>query len=591
MKISLVKKWKRKQQKFIRKFSAVKRFKQKRGQIKRKYVLLLSRKNKKCGAVLKFINRKRFRAMWAVPINQAVKKQTSRKFMITPKRNWKVLKNVEVIVSSKFKEQFLKVWTRSHDPDTHRLIKEKEKLGEILPKITPIKIISCKDCNHKFTSRKLFDEHTHSHIDLDSSSDESEKEMVIDDDVELILDFDFEDHQSSRQHPENLLNLKEEPKADEFCCMMNNCEKVFTNEDALIVHIGMQHESEDKAFPCKKCNESFTRESGLLAHSRIVHPLEIIEPLPLLIPTKVHGKSHFFTMSPPPQSSNDTPKSKISSKNTIKFKRYDSKEGFICRICSVSLEQRLHLDRHITVHHISKVYFCYKCHNPYQRMQLLNHLKTAHLKSVHDPGYISTLQDLESVSSHRCPFCRFTSKERNRVDQHMTQEHYDEFEKGEFNDEDDENDHVSSPDSLENLFSAETIKVLRNKEEDEDDLLVEVPKKKKMKSEKQRKRKPHNDPTFKFRCARCQRRFSRKKNLLTHICVRIEINDSNQKSPSVDPAPKRHSAKSQMLNGFYNCSSCSHVFTDKALFNQHVSSAHSTPKISSSSGFTSGYSS
>lgn len=580
MKTDLAKIWKRKQQKFNRKFGSVVKNKFKKRGVKRKFVLILSKKNKKCGAILKFINRNLCKAMWAVRINPKIKKQTARKFIISPEKNRKLLKNVEVIVSRKFKEDFLNVWRKAYEPE----ICQNEEKKEILPKITPIKIISCKECNHKFTSRKLFDGHKHSQIDIDlDSSSGSEKSMVIDDDVELILD---DDDPISLQHPGNFLNLKEEPKADAHYCMMNNCGKVFETEEALVVHIGMQHESDDKPFPCKKCNFRFSRESGLIAHQRMVHSVEIIEPLPIAAPTKSRRKSHFFTMSPPSQpQSSETSKSKLSdSSNTIKFKRYDTKQNFVCRICSVSFDQRLHLDRHMTVHHISKVYFCYKCHTPYTyRMKLLNHLKTAHLKCVNDSGYIQTISNIESVSSHRCAFCQFTSKERNRADQHMTSEHYDEFEKSETNEEE-EQEPASSPDSLENLFTAESANALNNKEEDEDDLLVEVPTKKK-KPEVVKKRKPLNDPSFKYRCARCQRRFSRKKNLLTHACERVDV---DIQAASVDPFPKKPST---MLNGFYKCNSCPQVFTDKTLFHRHHHVLAVTPKISSSSSFTSGYSS
>jgi hypothetical protein len=589
-------------------------FKNKRKQnAKRKFCLLTSERSESLeipSLVVKFTGRNVCRAMWAVAVSKSTRKIIKKKSVIRWDRDKKTLKNVEVVVPKKFKEKYLRAWMRlaasvsreeikreKHDPveeETKTIeckksefspvmvkvslvnksgnkvevtsIRKDTEVPSINPKPSPIKLFDCKICNYKFTSRKLFDEHRHEQ-DADTDSDE-EKEMVIDDDVELVLNNSFGDEDTNESH----LRLEEEEDQVLFCCMVDECGKIFEEENKLKEHIAIDHKP--KKFTCHHCNVVFAKEVQFKAHMRIAHAYN------------GNPKPHFFTMSPPPSTSAG-PSTSSTSTSVMKFMRYDSKPSkvFICSLCSAKFQDRSTLDRHVVVHHITKIYFCYKCHGAYAKTNLLNHLKNAHMSSVNDVGYIQTIADTENVASHRCAFCSFTSKNRPRVRDHMNDEHYDLYDKDDLKEtNEDEENHSSSPDSLENIFTMEPAVISAPLEDDPEDLLVACP---------IRKRRRPNDPSFKFRCVRCQRRFSRPSNLRDHVCTEklvVKVTPEPEK-PWTDPWPKRMSTKEQLMNGFYNCKSCPQVFTDKSMFNFHVAQNHSESTTSSTSGFYSGYSS
>lgn len=617
MKLSAAKRWKRKQQKFhLRRSKSVIRKSSKKQDLSGKYVILLSEHRSKYAVVLKFKTRTLCKVKAAVAINNKIIKQISRKFIISPNKPKykKILSKIEVIVTKRFKEQY----ERLHSPPEPftAVVKQPSPVGNKSPNVPvvkkpspvvikqpspakepppavvktlpdrrksiTIKIFSCSTCNHKFTSKKLFEEHGRTHMQQESSD---EGELMIDDDVLLVID----DEVSDIMPPPNVIvNLKADPdeaKAEEFCCMMQNCQKKFDTEEMLVAHIGLHHK-DDKPFKCNKCEDSFSRESGLIAHQRMRHPVEIIPPIPQEPPKRGRRKS-VFVPSTINGTANETLKINGSTMNSagIVFKPYNSIriKKFICRICSAIFTQRDFLDRHISVHHVLKIYHCFKCKNSFTMIKLLEHLKMFHMDSVNDPRYIKTISDVECVAYHRCAFCRYSSNIRPAVNAHMKDEHYDEFEKSDTSEE----DHASSPDSLENILTPESSKILSKKEE----LAKEAVEKK--------ARRGANDPSFKNRCVRCQRRFAKPETLRKHTCRRLfkltaqnpsnpsRIPQATNKDEAMTPQP-RIVPKPPMLNGFFNCMLCPRVFTDRALFNVHVSTGHlssqNQPK-SSTNGF------
>ena len=552
--------WKQTQPSSIKKFNSAYKKKKNRG-VKRNFLLLLLNEKKKLSipsVVLQFTGSKICHAMWAVYLNKSIKRVISKKFIIIKKDVKKTFKNVQMIVSPSFKENYIKKWKKIN---AKKKFPEKNEILKVELKTPPAPVLlSCLHCNHIFTSKKFYDEHmkrscvTETKVGSDSESD---KEMVIDDDVELILNGGCQEPLYS----EEKLNLKLKDEDCMFCCMVPECGKIFENEDALNEHVGREHPP--NLYDCKICNVIFHKESHLRSHTRMSH-----QPISKKQPT-----NHFFTMSPPLA----TTKSEPLSSSFVKFTRYDNKKSFTCSLCSVEFRDRHILDRHMTVHHISKVYFCFKCHAPFFKLHLLTHLKKAHLKSVNEFGYIQTIADTERVASHRCAFCKFTSKERTRVRDHMNNEHYDLFDKDESPPDEQEEEHISSsPDSLDKLFEQD---LLNNPdEESSEDLLVEI-----LNDEPLKKRRKTNDPSFRYRCARCQRRFSRPSHLRDHTCpVRKDKNKESENYRSADPIPKRTSRIQQMQNKFYKCKSCPIVFTDKTMFICHVSTAHSESMPSSS---------
>lgn len=576
MKTSAVKRWKRKQIQVNRRYSSKRtsKFKRKRN-LSGKYVILLNKSKSRNAAILKFTSRSLCKVEGAVAISNSIIKQTSSRYIIVAEKHRKMLNSIEVIVKKSFREEYEGLCLKENARTKARTKKRTKRM-------TPVKIYSCATCNHKFTNQKMYEQHVESHTRADSSSD-SEAGLVIDDDVLLVLDDDNQD-QTFESNPHATLNLESDHEAEieKFCCQMPNCKQKFDREEMLIVHIGMYHNVTYKAFKCNKCDDSFNRESGLIAHKKISHPIEIISPRTLEPAKRGRRKSTFIPTVEAvngPQSSmgGSLPKSLINTnhlranKEVVSFNLYDSskKKIFVCRICSSSFEQRIFLDRHVAVHHVSKLYYCYKCNVPFEMCRLLTHLKEFHPNQEHEAGYIDTISNLENIAVHRCAFCMYSSRERTLVLEHLKAEHYDEFEK----EESVEEEQASSPDSLENLLLPETVKILSAREEQ---LLVKTQESQQRKYP-QAPRRPMNDPSFKYRCARCQRRFAKSETLRQHACRRKEVPVAiSSPAQNHNPVPSKISqmrltVKSQIKNGFFGCQLCPQVFTCREMFNHHVS--------------------
>lgn len=266
------------------------------------------------------------------------------------------------------------------------------------------------------------------------------------------------------------------------------------------------------------------------------------------------------------QSSIESP----GSEQRLKYQRFDSrmKTEFKCKICSTSFSNRKYLNRHVTTLHLSTVYRCFQCNVPFNnKLHLLRHLQAAHLKYKDEHGYIATIKNVESVAYFQCCFCKYSSKIKSKVEEHMNNEHYEDFEKNDTLEE----SVSSSPDSLDELLLPETRALRRQDEFDEEDLLQElIPK------DNNKKRKPANDPSFKYRCARCLRRFSRSSWLKKHPCTLTSVTTGT--NVSEEPV---HKLKKQRLsfqvNGFLRCTKdkCSRlVFTDRKQYDLHMETEH-----------------
>lgn len=552
MKPSTMQRWKRKQQRLYRKHSmnVKSRYKRKRD-LSGKFVILLNRSRSKCAAVLKFLSKQLCKTKYAVFIDSTTLKMTSSRFIISPRKNRKLLRKIEVIVTDRFKKDYEGLY-------------ERLKQLAAAPKVSSIKIFSCATCNHKFTSKERFDLHGHAHEG--SRSSDSETDLVIDDDVELILD------DESFTAMQNLPEPSGDTKLDHSEAKLEELTEKFDSEEAPVTDPRIQHKKDP--FMCIKCGAGFIKLSSLITHIQTAHPVEIIEPHHL---PPSRGNSVYVKRT----SQNGTEKQPEASAkpSTISFQRFDSSKDnvwFVCRFCSVSFDNRFLLDRHMAVYHVKKFYFCYKCHVSYVTgVKMLNHLREAHVGQINDTGYLQTISNLESATSFRCPFCNFNSKDRKCVSLHLTNEHYEDFDKSKL-----EEEPTSSPDSLENLILPETAKMLEDEkvleEEEEEDLLVEVPEKKEKEVPAARKRrKPQNDPSFKFRCARCRKRFARAASLRKHFCPRGEAETQPviEQLPS-KPIPNSPKVHQKTMNGFFRCTSCPQVFTDRDLFNAHAASAH-----------------
>lgn len=572
--------------------------KKKKRDLSGKYVILLNSQNRKVGALLKFVNRDTCKVVTGIIIDKWDLKQTSRKFIISPKKDKRLLDTIQVIVNLKFQKQYEQIVEkaakieekrakkkskqskrRTKDPTLrHRDTPEYKAIVASVPKVKPIKIFNCLLCNHKFTKRSIYEEHCKTHKQRDRrDSSGSENELLIDDDVMYVIESEAQEF--SHEPRAALKSEPDEPTPEKFLCF---CQELFDTEQSMLTHIAEHHGEEvPKSFPCSKCPVTFAKESSLIAHSRSSHPVTTISEHEAGDPEvrqKARRKSMY--VSDPSKLKPSTPTQVLpfyqvpstSSNAKITFERYNSmhKKNFVCRICSISFQVRQLLDRHVQVQHISKLFYCYKCEVPFTLLSLFTHLKTSHLDCSREQQYIDTVADVESVAMFRCGFCQFTSRQRPRVETHHRFEHYDEFEKCE-----DKDQQASSSDSLEELVLPDTAKKIAETE-------WEL---KKVFEYEKRTRRPWNDPSFKFRCARCQRRFLKASSLKTHSCNRSSVKALPTQQPAVRNvtpiATKATGNELLVVNGFHRCPRCPQVFTDQINFQKHVSETHDmqqTPK-------------
>ena len=477
-------------------------------------------------------------------------------------------------------------------------------------------IYTCSICNHKFSNKMKYEEHLLVHNDSDS-----EGELLIDDDVMIVSE---EHGESTSNIPSRLIALKSDPEdetlmnfpfemqemtseleelegplfpddplddpipstssyplqSSKYYCNEGSCQMIFADEHALALHIGVCHNDYEKRFKCLKCQEKFSRESALIAHQKMNHPILVIEASPM---SKGRRKSVFQSDTPKRRQSvaqaspnpGQSPQSNLrpGPASNIYFKGYNAPKSnaFVCAICSASFPLRNLLDRHMLVHHIKRLYICYVCKASCNSgPELVAHLNNNHPKYCDDIEFARTVKDEESAGIYHCAFCNFCVKVKVRVYQHMNDEHYDKFEKCESPELDQQ---ISSPDSLENLVSPETAILIEEQEEQ----LRKRDQSQDRKKGAKRIRRPNNDQSFKHRCGRCQRRYATSIGLKTHKCER-QFDDTQSSAMNSDPpftkpviAPK---AQVPQVNGFYQCLFCRNTYTDKEGFDLHVASAH-----------------
>lgn len=162
MKLRQFKRWNVKQKKYNQKYK-LRSFKKSTSQRDHSgnYMFLISRKN--LCTILKFTNKTSCVTEAALIVDDFFTKIMSKRILITTKHNKKLLKKCKVMVTKDYKEDIMQIV---------KITESSQK--KPLKKITPIKILSCKFCNEKFTNLTTLDRHYETIHKLESETDSDE---------------------------------------------------------------------------------------------------------------------------------------------------------------------------------------------------------------------------------------------------------------------------------------------------------------------------------------------------------------------------------------------------------------------------------
>lgn len=191
MKLLQVKRWKHKQKMFNQKYKLKNLKKSERTRdFSGKFLFLFSRKN--ICTILKFISKKVCVTETALIIDESFIKQVSKKLIITSKYNKKVLQELEVRISQKFKESMLKLVKVNRDSNR-----------------PDMKKYTCEICLEQFSSLIKLESHIDTLHELESEGESISEDLVIDDDVELVLD-DGDDSYQKLPPKSSIANINKE---------------------------------------------------------------------------------------------------------------------------------------------------------------------------------------------------------------------------------------------------------------------------------------------------------------------------------------------------------------------------------------------
>lgn len=171
MKLSSLKRWKLKQKKYNQKYklgnsknlSSLKN----RQDFSGKYLFLMSTKN--LCTILKFITKNSCVTEAALIVDDYFTKQMAKRIFITSKHNKKLMKDCKVLVTKKYKDEIMEIVRMSESSQSNK---------KSTKKITPLRILSCKFCDEKFTDLTALDQHYKTQHKLTSDNDETDNEMT-----------------------------------------------------------------------------------------------------------------------------------------------------------------------------------------------------------------------------------------------------------------------------------------------------------------------------------------------------------------------------------------------------------------------------
>lgn len=165
MKTLQFKRWKGKQKKYNEKYK-LKSFKKSTSinNYGGKYFFLISAN---LCTILKFLNKTTCVTKTALIVDDHFTKQMSKRILISSKHNKKLLKNCKVMVTKSYKDEIMKI-VKITESSPKKPIK----------KLTPIKLLSCKFCNEKFTNLTTLDRHYETIHKLESENETESDEMT-----------------------------------------------------------------------------------------------------------------------------------------------------------------------------------------------------------------------------------------------------------------------------------------------------------------------------------------------------------------------------------------------------------------------------
>uniref|UniRef100_A0A3B3CRY4 G-patch domain and ankyrin repeats 1 n=1 Tax=Oryzias melastigma TaxID=30732 RepID=A0A3B3CRY4_ORYME len=311
------------------------------------------------------------------------------------------------------------------------------------------KVLSCPECNKKFTDPEEFSAHVKLHDDASSSQEEDESRDQVNVKTEEIPD-DHEDDASSDSDPEVLDSVSENAEAESetgdqmkqkatpkakrdghFCPICVN--RRFKGSNKLARH--MRAHTKEKPFTCPVCDMTFSQSYHMTRHVRNQHGHG------KHICSKLHRKTHYALKKHEQGHKAEQYFCSLCQKRFLKLSHYKrhilvhSRRESRCPHCDNVFLQLTAFKYHLRTHTEERPYQCICCIESFVEKEDLEQHCLKHRTFKKQKPYsctrcdnaFSTLVELtEHMSLHEgeppqtCPVCGKSFLNKNKLEKHMS---------------------------------------------------------------------------------------------------------------------------------------------------------------------------